>query len=158
MFGNVSAPKEVNQSFGNKTPKKLYTNPKTNQLSSKAEAFQAFNDFKSESYNKVYSHELAHQQAGGSQAGSINIKYDSNGIAIGGHVSIQVPNSVNKALPEQTLKEAEIAYNAATAPGDLSAADNAIASMAQSIMGEAMQAQNSKNNKESKGQRLNVMG
>lgn len=138
MFGKVSLPVKVNQPNNAGSSKTKYKDPQSNQITSKETAFQGFKNLKQEAYNKVYSHELKHQQAGGSQAGSIVIDYDGNGVATSGHVSIQVPSAINKANPEQTKQKAETAYNAAMAPGDPSSADLSIASMAQSIMSKAM--------------------
>lgn len=139
MFGNVSLPQKVETSFGDKAARAKFKNPETNQLTDKTTAFNGFENLKSQAFTKVYDHELQHQQAGGSQAGSINIDYNSNGFAIGGHVDIQVPKSVNPQAPEVSKKEAEIAYNAAMAPSDPSSADLSIASMASAIMNKALQ-------------------
>ena len=40
-------------------------------------------------YNEIYSHELAHQRAGGSLAGGIVIERDANGIPTGDIVSFR---------------------------------------------------------------------
>ena len=95
-----------------------------------------FENFKQERYDKIYSHELAHQRAGGHLAGGINIIKDSNGVATSGFVPIKLPG-LNKANPEKTIQEAQIAFNAAMAPGDPSSQDYAVAAKAQGIMGQA---------------------
>jgi len=114
-----------------------YTNPENNAPTTKEKAFQGFEKVKQERYNDIYSHEQAHKSAGGAQAGSIFIETDGNGVAVGGHVPIRMPSGVDKLNPEKSHKEAEVAYQAALAPGDPSSADLAIASSAQSIMGMA---------------------
>jgi hypothetical protein len=158
MFGNVSLPKKVDSPIGHKGPKALFTNPQTNQPAPKSVAFQGFELLKQAAFNKIYQHELAHQQAGGSQAGNININYDGNGVAQSGHVNISFPKAVNKANPGESKKQAQVAYNAAMAPGDPSGQDMAVASMAQSIIGQAEMAMNKKKVEGSKGQTLNLIG
>lgn len=140
MFGNISFPTKISQPFKGNGSKAMYTSPTSNQPTSKANAFQEFEKHKTDAFNRVYDHELKHQQTGGAQAGSIVINFDGNGVATSGHVSIQVPSSVDSQNPTETLQKAETAFNAAMAPSDPSSADLAVASMAQSIMSTASNA------------------
>ena len=57
---------------------------------------QAINQRKRE----IYAHELAHKNAAGTLAGPIVIDKDSNGIPMGGHVSIKMP-ILNKTNPQE---------------------------------------------------------
>jgi hypothetical protein len=163
MFGNISRPSKIDTS---RCGKEKFTHPETNQAVTKGVAFQAFDSLKNDAFNRVYQHEKAHQQAGGSQAGSIFIDYDSNGVAQGGHVDITLPKSVNKENPQETLTKATTAYDAALAPGDPSGQDLSVASMAMSIMGLAQLAMGIKNNNQAantpfdrftSGQKFNMM-
>lgn len=89
-----------------------------------------------EQYNEIYSHELAHKNAAGSLAGPIVIEKDSNGIPVGGHVSIKMP-VLDKNNPEQTIQQADIVIKAAMAPSDPSSQDYKVAAQAESIKAQA---------------------
>ena len=91
-------------------------------------------------YNEIYAHELAHKNAAGSLAGSIVIEKDSNGIPIGGHVSIQMP-TLDKQHPENTIKHADVVIKSALAPSDPSGQDYKVASKARMIKAEAERVQ-----------------
>lgn len=93
-------------------------------------------DLKAKMFDKIMAHEQAHASAAGAFGGAIHIDYDSNGIAVGGHVPIMVPG-LNKMNPEESLRAFEQIYNAAMAPGDPSSQDMSVASMAQDLMGRA---------------------
>ena len=86
--------------------------------------------------HKIYAHELAHKNAAGSLAGSIVIEKDSNGMPIGGHVSIQMP-VLDKENPENTINHADIVIKSALAPSDPSSQDYKVASQAKSIKAQA---------------------
>ena len=94
-------------------------------------------------YNEIYAHEAAHKRAGGSLAGPIVIEYNSEGIPVGGHVSIKMPK-INQANPQQTIDEANVVINSALAPSDPSAQDYKVAFQAKTIRNDA---QNLKNRK-----------
>lgn len=87
-------------------------------------------------YNEIYAHELAHKNAAGSLAGPIVIEKDSNGIPVGGHVSIQMP-TLNKANPEETIEHADIVIKSALAPSDPSGQDYKVAAKARAIKAQA---------------------
>ena len=53
-------------------------------------------------YNEIHAHEAAHKRAGGSLAGPIVIEKNSEGIPVGGHVSIKMP-SLDKNNPQKNL-------------------------------------------------------
>ncbi len=91
-------------------------------------------------YNEIYAHELAHKNAAGSLAGSIVIEKDSNGIPIGGHVSIQMP-TLDKENPEKTIEHADIVIKSALAPSDPSEQDYKVASQAKAIKKQAEKVQ-----------------
>jgi hypothetical protein len=93
-------------------------------------------DLKAKMFDKIMAHEQAHASAAGAFGGAIHIDYDSNGIAVGGHVPIMVPG-LNKMNPEESLRAFEQIYNAAMAPGDPSSQDMSVAAMAQDLMGRA---------------------
>jgi hypothetical protein len=93
-------------------------------------------ELKTKMYDKIMAHEQAHASAAGAFGGPIHIDYDSNGIAIGGHVPIMVPG-LNRMNPEESLRAFETIYNAAMAPGDPSGQDMAVAARAQDLMGRA---------------------
>ena len=78
-------------------------------------------------YNEIYSHELAHQRAGGSLAG---------GIPTGGHVPIKMP-ALDKNNPEKTIKDANTVISSAMAPSDPSDQDYRVANQARSIKSQA---------------------
>lgn len=137
-------------------PNGIYINPQNNAPVSKETALNIFKHEKQKRYNDINTHEKKHKAAGGDQAGSIVINTDSNGIATDGHVSIEMPDKVNKANPKETLRMAQIAYNSATAPDDMSPQDRAVASKAQSVMSQANTALNEQSF--SKGSKLNLLG
>jgi hypothetical protein len=100
---------------------------------------------KTEMFDKIMAHEQAHSSAAGAFGGAIHIDYDSNGIAIGGHVPIMIPG-LSKMNPEESLKAYETIYGAATAPGDPSGQDMSVAAQAQDLMGRAKVAIDNKAN------------
>lgn len=87
-------------------------------------------------YNEIYAHELAHKNAAGSLAGAIVIEKDSNGIPIGGHVSIQMP-TLDKTNPQKTIQHADTVIKSALAPSDPSEQDYRVASKARAIKTQA---------------------
>lgn len=87
-------------------------------------------------YQKIYSHELAHKNAGGSLAGAIVIEKNSEGIPIGGHVAIKMPKIDNKN-PQNTINQAETVIKSALAPSDPSSQDYKVAKEALSIKNSA---------------------
>lgn len=87
-------------------------------------------------YDEIYAHELAHKQAGGSLAGPIVIEKNSEGIPVGGHVSIKMP-VLNKENPEETIAQADTVIKSAMAPSDPSAQDYRVAAQAKSIKSQA---------------------
>lgn len=87
-------------------------------------------------YREIYNHELAHKNAGGSLAGPIVIEKNSEGIPVGGHVSIKMP-VLNQENPEETIAQAETVFRAAMAPSDPSAQDYRVAAQAKRIEAEA---------------------
>lgn len=87
-------------------------------------------------YNEIYTHEAAHKRAGGSLAGPIVIEYNSEGIPVGGHVSIKMPK-LNQSNPQQTIDEADIVIKSALAPSDPSSQDLKVASQAKSLKHKA---------------------
>ena len=94
-------------------------------------------------YNEIYTHELAHKQAGGSLAGNIVIEKNSEGIPVGGHVSIRMP-SIDKSHPEKAIRDADTVIKSAMAPADPSAQDYKVAAQAKTIKREAEGIQNKK--------------
>ena len=94
-------------------------------------------------YNEIYAHELAHKNAAGTLAGSIVIEKDSNGMPVGGHVSIQMP-SLDRENPEKTINNADIVIKSALAPSDPSSQDYKVASHAKAIKAEAENIQRQK--------------
>ena len=87
-------------------------------------------------YREIYNHELAHKNAGGSLAGSIVIEKNSEGIPVGGHVSIKMP-VLNKENPEETIAQAETVFRAAMAPSEPSEQDYKVAAKAKQIKAQA---------------------
>lgn len=87
-------------------------------------------------YREIYNHELAHKNAAGSLAGPIVIEKNSEGIPVGGHVSIQMP-TLNKDNPKETIEHADTVIKAAMAPSDPSSQDYKVASEAHSIKSQA---------------------
>ena len=92
-------------------------------------------------YNEIYAHELAHKNAGGSLTGPIVIEKDSNGIPIGGHVSIAMP-VLDPENPEKTINQADTVIKSALAPSDPSEQDYKVASKARAIKSQAENIQN----------------
>lgn len=166
MIGNPIPPKQVQMGFnqqpsGAKKPQEMYKNPFDQQVTTKAVAFEGFEKVKQERYNEIYAHEAAHKAAGGSQAGSINIEYDNNGVAFAGHVNIRFHKAVNKANPMESYNSAKVAFASATAVPDMSAADSAVAAQASSVMSESQFFMNSddfKMREKGVGQKLNMLG
>lgn len=87
-------------------------------------------------YREIYAHELAHKNAGGSLAGGIVIEKNSDGIPIGGHVSIKMP-VLNKKNPEETIRQADIVITSAMAPNNPSSQDYKVAEQAKTIKDKA---------------------
>ena len=103
-------------------------------------------------YNEIYSHELAHQRAGGNLAGGIVIERDANGIPFAGHVPIKMP-SLDKANPDKTIKDANTVINSAMAPSDPSSQDYNVANQARNIK---IQAEYYKQQHPELGKNLNI--
>lgn len=82
---------------------------------------------------EIRTHEDAHAAVCG---GSVNIKYDANGIAMGGYVDIEVP-SVDENNLEGTIEKAQMVIDAALAPSNPSGQDQNIAAQAKSVLEEA---------------------
>ena len=102
-------------------------------------------------YSEIYSHELAHKTAGGSLAGAIVIEKNSDGIPIGGHVSIKMP-SLDRQNPQKTIDDANTVIRSAMAPSDPSEQDYRVANQARTIKQAAMSFQNN----QKLGNRLDV--
>lgn len=116
---------------------------------------QEIEKLKKENYSRIYAHEAAHKAAAGSLAGPIVIEYNSQGIPVGGHVSIKIP-SLNKKDPDQTISQAKQITRAALAPGsDLSDADLNVARQGEELLA---QAQSYKRDMSKKGKTLDIMG
>ena len=113
---------------------------------------QARQDMINQRYNEIYSHELAHQRAGGSLAGGIVIEKDANGIPIGGHVPIKMP-TFSSSNPDKTIQEADTVIRSAMAPSDPSDQDFRVANQARMIKSKA---ENYKKHNPQVGQKLNV--
>jgi len=94
-------------------------------------------------YNEIYAHEAAHKRAAGSLAGPIVIERNSEGIPVGGHVSIMMPN-INKSNPQKTIEQADIVFKSAMAPTDPSEQDYKVAKKAKKIKTQAENIQNKK--------------
>ncbi len=99
---------------------------------------------KAESFAKIMAHEQAHASAAGAFGGGIHIEYDANGIAVGGHVPIMIPE-LDPANPAQSLRNYMQVRAAALAPGaDASGQDLSVAAQAASLMGQAQVAMQNK--------------
>ena len=89
---------------------------------------------------EVKAHEAAHQAAAGGLAGAASYTYqqgpDGKMYAIGGEVPISAPSS---SSPEEALANARKIMAAATAPGDPSGQDMAVASSAAMMLVKAEQ-------------------
>lgn len=105
-------------------------------------------------FKKIYAHELAHQRAGGSFAGSIVIEKDSEGIPVGGHVDIKMP-TLDKDDPQKTINHADTVIASAMAPGDPSPQDYRVANQALEIKRQAMKI---KNTNPHAGKKLDIQG
>lgn len=97
-------------------------------------------------YREIYAHELAHKNAGGSLAGAIVIERNSEGIPVGGHVSIKMP-SLNRENPDETINQADIVIKSAMAPSDPSGQDYKVAMQARAVKSKAQGLKNSNVNK-----------
>lgn len=104
-------------------------------------------------YDEIYAHELAHKQAAGSFGGSIVIEKDGNGVPVGGHVAIQMPE-LNPSDPEKTIQHADTVIRAAMAPSDPSSQDLKVASEARNIK---LKAQGMKSTNPNVGNKLNYI-
>ena len=87
-------------------------------------------------YNEIYAHERAHKSAAGKYAGNIVIEENSQGIPVGGHVSIQMP-ALDPNNPDSTIEHANVVMRAAMAPSDPSEQDYRVAASAQKIKNQA---------------------
>ena len=98
-------------------------------------------NFIQQRYDEIYAHELAHKNAAGSFGGAIVIEKDSNGIPVGGHVSIKMP-VLNPNNPDSTIKHAQTVIKAAMAPSDPSSQDYKVAAQAKEIENKAIDLKN----------------
>ena len=94
-------------------------------------------------YNEIYAHELAHKNTAGAYAGSIVIERNSEGIPVGGHVSIQMPK-LDKNNPQRTIDHANVVIKSALAPKDPSSQDYKVANQAKTIKSQAEKFKNKK--------------
>jgi len=101
---------------------------------------------------EVKAHEAAHQAAAGGLAGAASYTYqqgpDGKMYAIGGEVPISAPAS---SSPEEALQNARKILAAATAPGDPSGQDMAVASSAAMMQVKAQQQLAQKAQEEAEG-------
>jgi hypothetical protein len=97
--------------------------------------------FVKQRYDELYAHELAHKSAAGTYGGAIVIEKDSNGIPVGGHVSIQMP-TLDKKNPDKTIKHTDTVIRAAMAPTDPSSQDYKVAAEARAIRSQALAMKN----------------
>ncbi len=101
---------------------------------------------------EVKAHEAAHQAAAGGLAGAASYTYqqgpDGKMYAIGGEVPITTPSSTS---PEEALENARKVQAAATAPGEPSSQDMAVASSAAMMQVKAEQQLAQKAQKEQQG-------
>ncbi len=125
-------PHAAAQSPGQQSPGK----DSAQSIQPKGKDSAAFEQFKAQRYAEILSHEQAHQSAAGSLGGGIHIDFDSNGVAVGGHVPIKIP-PLDPSNPEASYQSYCQVRNAALAPGDPSGQDCAVASKAQALMGQA---------------------
>ncbi len=88
---------------------------------------------KKDRYDKIMTHEQKHSAVIG---GTPVILTDSQGIAIGGYVAIDVP-TLDRSNLEGTVKKAQKVIDAALAPSDPSSQDMTVASQAKNILGQA---------------------
>ena len=94
-------------------------------------------EFVKQRYDEIYAHELAHKTAAGVYGGPIVIEKDSNGIPVGGHVSIQMP-TLDRKNPDKTIQHADTVIRSAMAPSDPSSQDYKVAAQAQAIRSQAL--------------------
>ena len=94
-------------------------------------------EFVKQRYDEIYAHELAHKTAAGAYGGPIVIEKDSNGIPVGGHVSIQMP-TLDRKNPDKTIQHADTVIRSAMAPSDPSSQDYKVAAQAQAIRSQAL--------------------
>jgi len=101
---------------------------------------------------EVKAHEAAHQAAAGGLAGAASYTYqqgpDGKMYAIGGEVPISAPSS---SSPQAALENARKVIAAATAPGEPSSQDMAVASSATMMQVKAQQQLAQKSQEETKG-------
>lgn len=97
---------------------------------------QQKNSLIKKNYAEIYAHEAAHKRAAGSYAGPIVIEKNSEGIPVGGHVSIQMP-VLDENNPKSTIEHADTVIKSAMAPSDPSSQDYKVASEAKSIKQKA---------------------
>lgn len=116
---------------------------------------QMLNKIKQESLSHIMAHEQAHQSTAGSFGGAIHIDFDQNGVAIGGHVPINMPG-LDRANPEDSVKAYQTIRAAALAPEDPSGQDFAVAAKAQAMMGRAQVMMGQKKQAQSLGLPLDV--
>ena len=156
MLGKIELPKQITNN--NLRNDNQFIDPMNHQETTKAVAFQNFETLKSDQYNKIYEHELAHQQAGGSLAGGISIEYDSNGVAIAGDVPITLPTNLTETNAQDAFKKATIALKSALAPQDPSSQDMSVASQAQGIINRAQNLISKPKHNKTEGTKLNLKG
>ena len=87
-------------------------------------------------YSEIYTHELAHKNAAGSLAGGIVIEKNSQGIPVGGHISIKMP-ILDKQNPQKTIQHADVVIKSALAPANPSEQDYKVANQAKLIKNKA---------------------
>lgn len=97
-------------------------------------------------YDEIYSHELAHKNAGGALAGSIVIERNAQGIPFAGHVDIKMP-ALDKNNPDKSINDAKTVIRSAMAPADPSSQDYRVANQAEQIRmkAEAIKSKNAGN-------------
>ena len=107
-----------------------FSNPIEKQKKAQKEALIKKN------YQEIYAHEAAHKSAGGSLAGSIVIEKNSDGIPVGGHVSIKMP-TLDPNNPQKTINDANTVIKSAMAPSNPSSQDYKVATQAENIKMQA---------------------
>lgn len=107
-----------------------FSNPIEKQKKAQKEALIKKN------YQEIYAHEAAHKSAGGSLAGSIVIEKNSDGIPVGGHVSIKMP-TLDPNNPQKTINDANTVIKSAMAPSNPSSQDYKVATQAGNIKMQA---------------------
>ena len=109
-------------------------------------------------YSDVYKHEAAHLSKAGKYAASgINIHFDGNGFAVGGHVNIKMP-TLNPDNLDQTIEHATAVIASAEAPAsfdELSDADKNVAAKARAVKAQALSMKG--NQSKAGGNRLNYI-